>query len=416
MKIKKLSLAAFALGGFFTAVIPVSAQNWTSNAVPNFGWTSVASSADGSKLVAVGNFSAYTSTNSGVTWISNSAPSAEWISVASSADGNKLVAAVGLYNGFIYTSTNAGAAWSVTSAPGTNWVSVASSADGTKLVAAAGNWYNAYIDGIARTVPGLIYISTNSGISWTATSAPCTNWQAVASSADGTKLAAAVTGVIDVNGAGYETDGLIYTSTNAGAIWTAATAPALGWTSIASSADGGKLIAASYIGSQLYRSTDLGAIWTTNSAPENWTCIASSANGDRLVGVANLIEYGGSCQIYTSTNSGTNWIDSDAPNLDFRSVAYSADGTKLVASVYDGAIYTLQTTPTPCLNIALSCTNLALSWIIPSSNFSLQQNSDLTTTNWINVATAPVLNLTNLQNQTTLPFPEGNYFYRLKSQ
>jgi hypothetical protein len=415
MKIKNLSLAAFALCGFFTAVIPVFAQNWTSNAVPDFGWTSVASSADGSKLAAVGNFSIYTSTNSGFSWISNT-PSAEWVSVASSADGNKLVAAAN--TGVIYTSTNAGSNWLATLAPSTNWISVASSADGTKLVAAAGNGY--VVNGI--TIPGLIYTSTNSGINWTPALAPSTNWQAVASSADGTKLVAVVAGMVDggTNSIGepygVETDGLIYISTNSGVNWTPIAGTSFGWNSVASSADGSKLIAASFFG-QLYSSTDFGATWVTNGAPnKNWTCVASSADGVRLAGIANLIEYGGSCQIYTSTNSGANWTDSDASNLDFRSVAYSADGTKLVASVYDGAIYTLQTTPAPCLNIVLSCTNLALSWIVPSTNFVLQQSSDLTTTNWINVASEPVLNLTNLQDQTTLPTPAGNYFYRLKSQ
>ncbi len=381
-------------------------QIWTSNAVPNFGWTSVASSADGNKLVVVGNFSIYSSTNSGAAWISN-APSAEWISVASSADGSKLVAAsdAGIY-GLIYTTKNSGSTWLATSAPGTNWISVASSADGTKLVAAAANGY--------ITTPGAIYTSTNSGTSWTPTSAPSTNWQAVASSADGTKLVAVVAGVVNVNGTGYETDGLIYISTNSGANWTPIAGTGLGWTSVASSADGSKLIAASFF-SQLYSSTNYGVTWTPNGAPpKNWTCVASSADGVRLAGVANLIKNGGSCQIYTSTNSGANWTDSDAPNLDFRSVAYSADGTKLVASVYDGAIYTLQTTPAPCLNILPSSTNLALSWTIPSTNFVLQQSLDLQS--WTNLTITPTLNLTNLQEQVVLSPTNSSGFYRLQSK
>lgn len=399
--------SAIALG--FT--MQAFAQNWTSNAVPNFGWTSVASSADGNKLVAVGNFSIYTSTNSGFSWISN-APSAEWVSVASSADGEKLVAAAN--TGVIYTSTNAGSNWFATLAPSTNWVSVASSADGTKLVAAAGNGY--IVNGI--TVPGLIYTSTNSGTNWTPTIAPSTNWQAVASSADGTKLIGVVAGLVDggISGGGVfgiETDGLIYTSTNSGVNWTPIAGTGLGWISVASSADGSKLIAASYFG-QLYSSTDFGATWATNGAPtENWTCVASSSDGDKLVGVANLIEFGGSCQIYTSTNSGVSWIDTHAPNKDFRSVAYSADGNKLVASVYDGAIYTLQTAPTPCLNIASSSTNLVLSWIIPSTNFVMQQSSDLAS--WSNVTNTPVLNLTNLENEVVLSPSNSSGFYRLKT-
>ena len=55
-------------------------------------WTSVASSADGTKLVAVGDGYIHTSADSGVTW-TKSGPWGYWTSVASSADGTKLIAA-----------------------------------------------------------------------------------------------------------------------------------------------------------------------------------------------------------------------------------------------------------------------------------------------------------------------------------
>jgi hypothetical protein len=45
----------------------------------------------------------------------------------------------------------------------------------------------------------------------------------------------------------------------------------------------------------------------------------------------------------------------------------------------------------------------------------LQQNSDLTTTNWTVMTNAPVLNLTNLQNQVILSPSGSNAFYRLKT-
>src|SRR5476651_674465 len=92
------------------------------------------------------------------TWTQTSAPSNYWASVASSADGSKLVAAViSGSGGSIYISTNSGTDWTLTTAPSVGWYSVTSSADGTKLVA-AGN--------------GLIYASTNSGSDWTLTTAP----------------------------------------------------------------------------------------------------------------------------------------------------------------------------------------------------------------------------------------------------
>lgn len=79
-------------------------------------WQSVASSADGSNLVAVvNNGQIYTSTDSGVIWTPR-ASNRRWLSVASSSDGSKLVAVV--RGGQIYTSTDSGVTWT-TLAPGT---------------------------------------------------------------------------------------------------------------------------------------------------------------------------------------------------------------------------------------------------------------------------------------------------------
>jgi hypothetical protein len=105
-------------------------------------WISVASSSDGNNLIAVaapapmvtgGSLSSggvCISIDSGTNWSANYnfGPS----SVASSTDGTKLVAAV--KGGQIYFSTNSGTAWT-NSGPITSWSAVASSADGAKLVA-----------------------------------------------------------------------------------------------------------------------------------------------------------------------------------------------------------------------------------------------------------------------------------------
>ena len=71
--------------------------------------------------------------------------------------------------------------WTKTSAPGTNWQSIAASADGSKLVALA--------------EPSAIFYSTNSGVIWrTATNEPAlvrgTQWSSLAGSADGSTWAA----------------------------------------------------------------------------------------------------------------------------------------------------------------------------------------------------------------------------------
>jgi len=415
MKKQWLRLLVGAFGCLFTAVNPLSAQTWTLTSAPTTAWTSVASSADGSKLVAAANGGGiYTSTDSGATWTLTSAPNARWISVASSADGTKLAAVLqGDVNRVVYISTNSGTIWYISYVVPVvpigmfyNWSAVCMSADGTRLAVAA-NWM--YFGG--WEYEGVIFISTNmlSNLVWTGWQSGFgfsgyLSWSSVASSVNGAKLVAATA------------DSLIYTATVSltGASWTQATnAPTgAGWTSVASSADGTKLVVVG--NGSIYTSPDSGVTWMLTSAPTNaWTSVASSADGTRLVAAAANSLY----SIYTSTNSGATWTQAtNGPSgAVWASVASSADGSKLVAAVNGGGIYTSQTTPAPVLNIAPSSNNLAFSWIVPSTSFVLQQNSDLTTTNWADVTNTPALNLTNLQNQVALPLPAGNAFYRLKT-
>jgi len=203
-------VAATVSAGIFTSTD--AGSNWTlrTNAPPCF---SVASSADGAKLIAIAwgggnNPGIYTSGNSGQTWtLQISAPTnASWSSVASSADGTKLVAAA-YWNGAtggIYTSVNSGQTWTIQNSAPTDasWTSVASSADGTKLVATA-NW---------NGLTGGIYTSVNSGSVWVRQTNGLFNGgqsaYAVASSSDGSKLAAFVAD-----------DNRIYRSVDSGNSW-----------------------------------------------------------------------------------------------------------------------------------------------------------------------------------------------------
>jgi photosystem II stability/assembly factor-like uncharacterized protein len=391
--IKILLLIAAAWCGLNSVV----AQTWTMTSAPFGEWSSIASSADGSKLVAVGpeNAGVCISTNSGTTWTLNSAVlnNQPWFpSIASSADGTKL--AVVTIMGPIYTSTNSGATWISNSLPTAVWTSIASSADGSKLVAVA--WSN------------LIYTSTDSGATWTSNSTVTDNqaFHSATSSADGTKLAIAAYG------------GMIYTSTNSGSTWTTVTSvPSTNWEAIASSADGTKLAAIVQSG-LVYTSPDTGATWMSNNLPASqWTSIASSADGNKLAAVANG-------PIYLSTNSGTTWTLDAGNNYKWGFVASSADGSKLVGLIGTGVendqvtvswdgIYSLQTTPAPQLNLTPTNGNLKLSWIVPSTNFVMQQSSDLGS--WTDMTNKPTLNLTNLHNEVILPPPGCNVFYRLKT-
>lgn len=68
--------------------------------------------------------------------------------------------------------------------------------------------------------------------------------------------------------------------------------------------------------------------------------------------------------------------------------------------------------PPAALGIALSDTNLVLSWPSPPGGFVLQQNFDLTTTNWLTVTNLP--SVINGLNQVILSPSADNQFFRLQ--
>jgi hypothetical protein len=241
-----------------------------------------------------------------------------------------------------------------------------------------------------------------------AASVSITNWASVAMSADGTKMVA-------VSGRNYS-PGPIYTSANSGVTWTSAVGVLGFWEAVASSADGTKLVAAEYPG-LISTSADSGATWTITTAPRQWWhSVASSADGTRLAAVIGGFSSG---PIFTSSDSGATWTTGTAPKWGGRAaVTSSADGSHLLAAAggpsVTGPIYISQFTALPELAIAPVGSNSVISWTVPSMDFVLQQNSDLTTTNWTDVTTPPVLNLTNLQNQVIVSPTNRASFYRLK--
>ena len=410
-KMYRTKIVWMAFCGLFTAVCPILAQTWTQTSATNTRWAQVAASADGSKLAAIDAKwldVIWVSTNAGTTWTSNNVPgvpvSGRLESVAWSACGDKLTA-VAFYASAIFTSTNYGATWISNSVPVEPWWRIASSADGKKLVAVGGG----------LDVPGPIYVSADAGQTWTQANAPITNWVSVASSANGSNLVAAVELLRNAS----PPLGYIYTSTNCGFDWTLMTgAPNLQWLSVASSADGTKFLGTGSGPSGdglIYTSTNSGATWVSNAVPnEFWYCVASSADGRTLAAVAIFDHYGNPGYIYTSTNSGITWISNSVPRQNWAGIASSADGGILVASVYGpGGIYILQTLPQPELTIMPVGNNLALSWTIPSTEFSLQQNLDLTTTNWMTLTNPVTLDFNNLQKRVALPPSASTGFYRL---
>lgn len=272
-------------------------------------WSGVASSADGSKLVAVLRTTAapaiYLSTNSGTTWATPPVtPQKNFHAVASSADGSRLIAAAegdqlflssdsgqswsprsvkvfwsgvaasengtniiavaqtaGGTPGPVYTSADGGEVWTLRSGAGSRvWTGVAMAADASRMVAAAAG--------------DRLLVSVDRGVTWADFNSPIATWMGVASSADGLSLAAA------------PFNAPIVTSSNGGTNWIAhPSSGSFAWTAIACSADGNKIMAAVDNGA-IYISMDAGNTWRARTAAFNWRGLAANADFSQLIGVA----------------------------------------------------------------------------------------------------------------------------------
>ena len=402
------------------------ARQWTQTSAPTNYWQCIAISADGSKLVA-GQYPGgiYVSTNSGGTWTPTTATNEYWTSVASSADGRKLLAAAadisGSNPGGVFTSTNSGSTWSSNNVPQMYWGSAASSGDGNTLVAVAP------ING-SQVPPGVIVTSTNGGMNWTTnvltnvfSSHISFQPVGVAVSADGRKMFVA---------APFGN----FRSTNSGTTWAQQTngpetvgpmvySYASPSQYIASSADGTKVVLCELKDlfdnpAPIFVSTNSGNTWNATSVSNEWGFVTMSANGNTIIAMTSPIQPVG--PMYISTDCGNTWT-TNGPIATWSAAASSADGGKLSAAAQgdanndmaSGPIYVSQSVVAPQMAIGSAKGNASLSWLVPSTNFVLQQSANLA--GWADVTNSPVLNQSDLQNEVMLPSTNSAGFYRLKT-
>ncbi|MDB5185669.1 MAG: hypothetical protein JWL85_192 [Candidatus Saccharibacteria bacterium] len=346
-----------------------SGYNWTddsslsgNSATSGLLWKSVAASADGQHLVAVEQPSYFsnpttggdiwTSADGGTTWTDASLlPGGSgtsglwWTSVASSADGQKVVAVA--EGGGVWTSPDGGTTWTYVAnftMSGGNWESVTVSADGQYMH--------------AMPMSGDVWSSSNGGDTWIndtwipGNGGTHQDWQAVASSADGQKVVGGVSG------------GDIWTTSDDGATWVDNSAlpgnsamSGKSWQSIAMSANGQNIVAAAS-GGDIWTSHNGGTSWTDTSTlsgnggtiNKQWQAVASSADGQNLAAAANN---GGG--IWTSNDGGTSWTSATASSpldsLEWTGLASNITGGRLTAVVggffSGGDIYTAINTNLP---------------------------------------------------------------------
>ena len=197
------------------------------------------------------------------------------------------------------------------------WCGITCDISGTKILATTGAQFG---------IPEPLYRSIDAGGSWKSlTGTPYNFFNKCASSADGTKLVAAVS------------TGYIFTSADSGLTWVQRTASgSRAWRSICCSADGSVIFAnVSTAASNVYLSTDSGATWTAPAAPgsRTWVAVCCSSNGQVLAACSSSVN------IWMSIDGGANWLErTNSTALFYNIIACSADGTKLIAATTNGLI------------------------------------------------------------------------------
>ena len=368
-----------------------SGLNWSARLTGNRGWQNegVAVSSDGTKIVAADRIvqDICTSTDSGITW-SFANIKREWNVVRCSKKMNVIIAC-SMSSDYIYTSINSGKTFTATMSDAIrNWTNVDISSDGTKMFASNGTGY-IYIstdtgvtwtprfqnnannnirtssDGtklLACVTNGYLYTSTDSGLTWTTRMSDATRvWRFLDSSSDGTKLVATVQ------------PGYIYTSTDSGVNWIAQTSLGqFNWSGVSLTKDGNTIYAA-YVDGSVYKSTiltsnttlDIGKVYqsyvsgtqrtqnitvpkTNITGFTSWSTILPTIANQKLPSSVACSSDGTkvvACvyneYIYTSTNGGSNWASLTSLGVkNWQSIASSSDGFKLVAVVNGGYVYT----------------------------------------------------------------------------
>lgn len=223
----------------------------------------------------------YISRDSGYSWTQLSGiglpNSVGYTCIAGSSDCSVIL--IGLQNGNIYLSTNSAASFAITGAttPGTStWNALASNSSGSQMIAASGNW----------TGIGYVWITRNTGTTWTQLSSPIGNfnWTGAASDSTGQYLY-----LCSGNGNGSNSVGYIWASSNYGVTWTqCAGIPNANWSSIRCTPYGNNVIAC-VNNAKIWTSSDFGVTWyqQTADSSQNWLSIACSSNARSIVGITS---------------------------------------------------------------------------------------------------------------------------------
>ncbi len=215
-------------------------------------------------------------------YLFNSANSlyAQWVQcsgISGSAGGVRSFAVIngdifaGTYAGGVYLSTNSGTSWTLVD-------STLANTDISALAVIDSNIFAGTSDGV--------YISTNSGTSWTAVNKGLTNTDVYALAVSGSNIFAGTWG------------GGVFLSTTSGTSWTSIDSGLTSKDVGAFAINGSSIFAGTYGG--VYLSTNSGTSWTATALINNDVYALAISDSTIFAGTQNG-------NAYRSTNSGSNW-------------------------------------------------------------------------------------------------------------
>jgi len=107
------------------------------------------------------------------------------------------------------------------------------------------------------------------------------------------------------------------------------------------------------------------------------------------------------------TSSGANYTLSGT--IGQPAAGHLSGGNYTIDGGFWGIYAAIQTPGAPLLSVAGAGSSVVVSWPAPSTGFNLQQNSNLSTTNW--TAVAQSTNTVGGTNSVTIPATAGNLFF-----
>ena len=324
--------------GYMTKILQYNTgDSWTlatqPSGVTSSNWNGFSMSASGQYAIASVNDSTgkmYYSSDYGKNWTASTMPlsiTPYCYLLSMSASGQYAVACgFHLSQGRSFYSSDYGKTWRETSNAGTSVYIFAVAISGSGQYTIVGNY------------SGLLYYSSDYGVTRTASNAPSAEWRSAAMSASGQYAIASTTGT------GTSTAYLRY-SVDYGQTWVATGSAVPSFVVVSMSSSGQYALGCSNAPGRIYYSKDYGITWTQSTALQAvWQSCAMSGTGQYAIACDNTASTG---KVYYSSNYGESWTAMSFTTTGrWHGIAISKSGQYAIGGIYGGQIYYSSNTST----------------------------------------------------------------------